>query len=206
MAIEAKKVRLQDLDSLYGRIAAVASLLVMLILFWGIPSPKPKPYRPKKIREVKVNVVDQTEVIQEPTEPQVVQKPKQVVEAESDEDVDEEETIADTDLNLEQQAVDTEVPPPDAFIPYSNPPIVKYKPAPEYPELARKAGLEGKVFVKVFIGLDGAVKRAVLLRGTAEALDKAALQASYKATFQPAENNGQPVAVWFALTYTFTLR
>lgn len=207
MAMETtKKVRLQDFDALYGRIGAVASLLLMLILFWFIPSPKPQPYRPKKIREVNVDVVEQTEVIQEPTEPQVVQKPKQVVEAEADEEVDEEETIADTDLNLDQQAVDTEVPPPDAFIPYSNPPIVKYRPAPVYPELARKAGLEGKVFVKVFVGLDGAVKRAILLKGTAEALDKAALEASYKAQFKPAENNGQPVAVWFALTYDFTLR
>jgi len=198
--------RLQDMDPLFTRIALIASFALILLMLWTIPSPKPQPYRPKKIREVKVDVVDQTEVIQEPTEPQVVQKPKQVVEAEEDEEVDEEATIADTDLDLDQQAVDTEIPPPDAFIPYSNAPVVVSKPPPEYPELARKAGLEGRVFVKAWIDINGDVKRVVLMKGVSEALDKAAVEAAYRAKFKPAENNGVPVAVWFGFTYNFTLR
>ena len=200
-----ESVKLQKRDDLYLRIGFIISLLLALALLWGTPTPTPHPYRPKKIKEVKVDVVEQTEVIQEPTEPQVVQKPKQVVEADSDDEADEEDTIADTSLDLSKQAVKTDIPSPDAFIPFSNPPITISKPAPEYPELARKAGLEGVVALKVFIGTDGTVKSVVLLKGVSEALDKAAMAAAWKARFKPAENNGKKVAVWYGLSYRFSL-
>jgi protein TonB len=197
--------RLQDMSPLITRIALIASFALMLLMMWTIPSPKPTPYRPKKIRDVNIDVVEQTEVIQEPTEPQVIQKPKQVVEAEPDEEIDEEATIADTDLDLDQKAVDTTIPPPDAFIPYSNAPVTLSKPKPEYPEMARKAQLEGRVSLKVYVDVDGSVRDVVLLKGISPALDQAAMKAALKAKFKPAENNGVPVGVWWGFTYTFTL-
>ncbi|HOO60725.1 MAG TPA: energy transducer TonB, partial [Candidatus Mcinerneyibacteriales bacterium] len=62
------------------------------------------------------------------------------------------------------------------------------------------------VFVKAWIDTNGNVKKVVLMKGVSEALDKAAVEAAYRAKFKPAENNGVPVAVWFGFTYNFTLR
>ncbi len=198
--------RLQDLDALYWRLGAIIASVLILVIFWSIPEPRPRPYAPKKVERVQMEKVEQTQMIQEPTQPQKVQKPKQVVEAAEGEMVEEDETIADTSLDLEEEAVDSDIPDPDEFIPYSKSPKVVSKPTPKYPELARKAGLEGRVVLKVFVDKQGNVKDAILLKGVSKALNEAAENAAYKAKFKPAENNGQPVGVWIAFYYNFTLQ
>jgi protein TonB len=60
---------------------------------------------------------------------------------------------------------DNDEPPMDAFVPYQTAPAVVKRVEPVYPELARKAGMQGKVFVKILIDREGKVKRAVVLQG-----------------------------------------
>ncbi|TYB30375.1 MAG: energy transducer TonB [Candidatus Mcinerneyibacterium aminivorans] len=205
MASKQQVTRLQDIDPLYYRWGAIITFVLILIIFWSLPEPRPRPYAPKKVERVQMEEVEQTQMIEEPTQPQKVQKPKQVVEAAEGEMVEEDETIADTSLDLDEEAVDSDIPGPDEFIPYSKPPKVVSKPSPRYPELAREAGLEGRVVLKVFVDKQGNVKDAILLKGVSEALNEAAMSAAYKAKFKPAENNGQPVGVWIAFYYTFKL-
>jgi len=76
---------------------------------------------------------------------------------------------------------------------------------PEYTKEMLDAKLEGVVKAELLIDIDGVVKEVRILNdlgfGTKEAARKAFLQW----TFEPAQVNGQPVAVWIAFSMRFVL-
>ncbi|GAB4369076.1 MAG: hypothetical protein Kow0062_02710 [Acidobacteriota bacterium] len=78
---------------------------------------------------------------------------------------------------------------------------------PEYPELARRARIEGKVFLQAVIRKDGTVGDIKVLKeppgnlGFAEKAIAAVSQWRYK----PATQNGRPVDVYMTVTVNFTL-
>jgi TonB family protein len=76
--------------------------------------------------------------------------------------------------------------------------------APEYPEIARKAGLTGKVFLKFRVNVDGSVSDVSVLRGQ-QIFRKAAMEAIEKFRFKPAEYDGKIVAVWMTQPVSFRL-
>ncbi|HNC48168.1 MAG TPA: TonB family protein, partial [bacterium] len=53
----------------------------------------------------------------------------------------------------------------DEFVPVEQQPVIVAKVQPVYPELAKKAGLEGKVIVKALIDESGTVTKCVVLQG-----------------------------------------
>lgn len=79
------------------------------------------------------------------------------------------------------------------------------KVAPEYPDAAREANIEGTVVVQALIGRDGLVKETKVVNSVPE-LDASAVAAVEQWTFTPAKNKGEPVAVWVAIPVQFTLR
>lgn len=75
-----------------------------------------------------------------------------------------------------------------------------------YPDLAREAGVEGRVLVRMLVGRDGRVKEAVVdPKHSVPMLDAAALAAARASVFTPALTNGHAVAVWVARPYDFRL-
>lgn len=80
-------------------------------------------------------------------------------------------------------------------------------PLPEYPEAARKAGVEGKVLVEVLISADGGVTGAVVKEGIAghPELDRAAVDAVMQWKFEPATSNGEPVEMSILIPIEFRL-
>ncbi|MGH7495291.1 MAG: energy transducer TonB [bacterium] len=98
-----------------------------------------------------------------------------------------------------------EEPPIDAFIPYQTPPAIVKRVEPVYPELARKAGMQGRVFVKILIDKEGKVKRAVVIQGP-EILHEAAVSAVVQWVFKPAIQHDRPIAVWMVIPVLFQLR
>jgi TonB family protein len=81
-----------------------------------------------------------------------------------------------------------------------------FLPEPDYPELARMAGIEGRVIVKLLVDVDGAVIDVGLLLGSGNStLDRAALQAAARARFTPGRQGIQAVRVWVAIPYSFVL-
>ena len=76
---------------------------------------------------------------------------------------------------------------------------------PKYPELAKKAGIEGTVVVKVLVGYEGNVESTELVKSV-EVLDEAALEAARQFKFSPAKLDGKPVKVWMALPFKFKLQ
>ncbi len=75
---------------------------------------------------------------------------------------------------------------------------------PEYPEVARQAGVEGNVFVKFLVGKDGRVGEVQVLKGQ-DVFRQAAIDAVSQFAFKPAMHNGQPVAVWMTQRMKFNL-
>ncbi len=92
--------------------------------------------------------------------------------------------------------------PKEPEIPPTEPEAVKIV-SPAYPETARKAGITGRVFVKILVGPDGKVKDAQVIRGIGYGCDEAAVGAAMKAQFKPGTKNGQPADTYITIPYPF---
>ncbi len=100
------------------------------------------------------------------------------------------------------------IPSPDTFIAVEEQPQKVYAPAPAYPEIARKAGIEGSVWLKVLIWPDGSVRDVIVLResGAHAGFEEAAVAAARQSKWRPAMQNKQPVALWVAYEVKFKLK
>jgi len=74
-----------------------------------------------------------------------------------------------------------------------------------YPEIAKKAGIEGRVFVQFVIDEKGNVTNPVVLKGIGGGCDEAALEAVKKAKFTPGKQRGRPVRVQYSIPIVFRL-
>jgi TonB family protein len=86
------------------------------------------------------------------------------------------------------------------------PPEVLYGPEPEYPALARKARLQGKVIVQAAIDREGEVASVRLIKGLPLGLSDAVVEAVRTWRFKPAQLAGEPVPVYYNLTVLYELR
>ncbi|HUI30041.1 MAG TPA: energy transducer TonB [Candidatus Acidoferrales bacterium] len=97
-----------------------------------------------------------------------------------------------------------EGPPPD-FVPVEKQPQVINQVTPKYPELAQRAGIEGRVWVKIWVDKDGKPHKAIVVKSDAEIFNQPAMDAAMATRFTPAIMNKGPVAVWVVIPYTFKL-
>lgn len=95
-------------------------------------------------------------------------------------------------------------PAPTDFVAREEEPKLITMPAPDYPDLARRAGIEGKVLVRALVGIDGRVHDAFIVNGNAM-LNDAALQSVRAAVFRPALQQQRPIAVWVVIPLQFVL-
>lgn len=81
-------------------------------------------------------------------------------------------------------------------------------PKPPYPALSRRLGEEGVVRLNILVNPDGSVARLELAKSSGFArLDQSAMdtvQSSWK--FEPARQDGSPVAAWVIVPIQFTVR
>ncbi len=75
----------------------------------------------------------------------------------------------------------------------------------QYPEMAKEAGIEGRVIVQFIVDKDGAVTNPTVARGVHEQLNEAALEAVKQQAFSPGRQDGEPVKVQMSLPVTFRL-
>jgi protein TonB len=106
---------------------------------------------------------------------------------------------SDAELQIEDDG-----PPPD-FVPYEKEPTVVKRIEPKYPDLALRAGLEGNVFVKVWVDKEGKVRKVVLLKSDAPIFEEAAIAAAQQWVFTPAVMQKGPVSVWVSIPFRFRL-
>ncbi len=75
----------------------------------------------------------------------------------------------------------------------------------KYPEIAQKAGIQGKVYVLAFIDENGNVNDVKVMKGIGGGCDEAASTAVKSSKFSPGTNKGKPVKVKLSLVINFKL-
>jgi protein TonB len=110
------------------------------------------------------------------------------------------EVAIEKDIKIEDDG-----PPPD-FVPYEKGPQIVKRINPVYPEIARKAGLEGTVYVKIWVDKQGKAKKAVIQKSASDIFDQAAIDAAMQFVFTPAMMQNGPVDVWVAIPFHFRLK
>lgn len=157
-----------------------------------------------------IEIPPETQQIDKPPPPQ---RPSIPVESE-DEEIDEDFTIEETDLE-DFEILDEPPPPPESnviFIAYDEPPeplggYAAIQKNVVYPEIAREAGIEGTVIVQATIGKDGKVIETTILKGIPKTgLDEAAMDAIKMTEFKPAFQRDKPVAVRISIPVVFRLK
>jgi protein TonB len=105
-------------------------------------------------------------------------------------------------------------PPPPApksgsappFAVFDKEPVPTHFETPAYPELAREAGIEGIVHVKVVIDVEGrVVDAAVFFSDVTPSMERAALDAAYRCRFEPARQGNLAVQVSIIIPFEFRL-
>ncbi len=74
-----------------------------------------------------------------------------------------------------------------------------------YPEIARRAGIEGRVLVEFIVDEQGNVTEPKVLRGIGGGCDEAAIEAISGVKFTPGMQRGRPVKVQFQVPIVFRL-
>ena len=115
-------------------------------------------------------------------------------------------TVADGGAIEIDISEDDYLPAPDEFVPVEIYPEMIHQKTPEYPRLAKQAGITGIVWVKALVDKDGNVRDSQVAKSSGTvSLDEAAVKAAYDCKFKPGIQNGRPVPCWVTYKVDFVL-
>jgi protein TonB len=188
----------------YFLISLVISMVAHVVLMIIIPGMSPPQFGSRQTETIVTDIPPEISI---PPPPAKIAKPAVPVEASVEEDVSEEVTIAETTPEVDIPVAPTIEESP-VFTPYEVAPVlIKGTVNLVYPELLKKAGIEGTVYLWLLIDTDGSVKKVQVFKGSGNsALDDAAVRAYQPARFTPAYSRDIPVKVWVQWPVKFTLR
>jgi protein TonB len=200
-----------DLHLKFRRIfeaSLVVTLLLFTIIFFSFKSFNKKPKSDGQI-DIIIDIID----IPKTNYERKVPPPQQpgIPVASENEDFPEEITIPETEIDIFIPPAQLLTPPDlneeEPVVPFADlskkpEPIRKVK--PDYPELARKAGISGTVVVKVLIGTDGNVEDVEVFKSL-PMLDNAAVEAAKQFRFTPGMQRDRAVRVWMSIPFNFRL-
>lgn len=75
-----------------------------------------------------------------------------------------------------------------------------------YPEMARRAGIEGRVYIQFIVNERGQIENPQVIRGIGGGADEEALRVVSQAEFKPGMQRGRPVRVQYSLPIFFKLQ
>ena len=75
-----------------------------------------------------------------------------------------------------------------------------------YPEIAKKAGLSGKLYLLIHVDEKGQVDDVKVIKGLGGGCDEAAVKAVRESKFSPGKNSEVPVKVKLSLPITFKMK
>ncbi len=149
-------------------------------------------------------LVDVEEFVPPPPPPPVIEKKEVVVNS-----VKASETIQETEKEVVE--VEEEVPVEIEYVPQHKISVVPEIPTKailskiEYPKMAMKQGIEGVVYLELFIDEYGNIRRVNVLKDPGYGFADAAVAALEGITCKPALMNDKPVAVRFRYPVRFVL-
>lgn len=116
------------------------------------------------------------------------------------------EITQDIKIEADKAPIVDQDPDMDKFIPVEKMPEIIKTVKPLYPDLAVRAGLEGKVFVKILVDKEGKPKKAVVVKSDAVVFNESAVNAAMQYLFTPALQNNKPVIVWVVVPFRYELK
>ncbi len=165
---------------------------------------------------VEMEEVQQTQQEQKPPPPP---KPPVPVEVPNDQTIEQQDVNFDASLDLSESLDTSEGPPApeeeeeeeqEVFVVVEQQPdcggVAALQKKVEYPEFAKKAGIEGRVFVQFVVNEQGKVTNAKVTRGVHKLLNQAALDAVKDLSCKPGKQRGEAVKVQMSLPVTFRLK
>jgi protein TonB len=197
----------------YSLIISLAFLIVAFKFFPDIKENKVKLEGPQEL----INMEDIQQTRQE-NRPPPPPKPPIPIEAPS-EDVLQDIEIQSTELDVNADVAAP--PPPEEKKTESEEPqyFVAVEDMPEpiggiqaiqskiiYPEIAKRAGVEGKVYVKAYVDEKGNVTKVEVQKGIGAGCDEAAMKAVKETKFKPGKQRGKPVKVQVSIPVVFKLQ
>ena len=78
-------------------------------------------------------------------------------------------------------------------------PIMLNTPEVIYPQEAAAKGIEGEVWVRMWVDEKGNVSKAMIERSPDQTLTTAAMEAALKLRFKPSMSDGKPIGVWLII-------
>jgi periplasmic protein TonB len=75
-----------------------------------------------------------------------------------------------------------------------------------YPDIAKRTGVEGKVYLLIYVNETGNVDEVKVVKSLGAGCDEAAINAVKKTKFKPGKNGGVPIKVKLSLPVTFKLK
>lgn len=212
-----KKNPKYDLKLKYRKVLQLSMVLALALLIGMFQVSKR--FETKEMEQTEINIeitveeIPQTEQMERPPAPK---RPAVPIESES-EDIPEDETIETTELSFDDLP---EPPEPPDEVDETAQIFYAFDKRPEpiggmaaiqrnlvYPEMARKAGVEGTVMVQAVIDSKGNVIQTEVIKSLGNnGCDEAAMAAIRKVKWKPAQQRDKPVTVRIAIPVIFRLR
>ena len=200
----------------FMEISFIISLALLIVAFKYFPNIKESKVIEQAPQQL-INLQDIQQTRQE-TRPPPPPKPEIPIAVPS-EDVLNDITLQSTELNQnanvapppppkEEKKTDEE---PQYFVAVENMPepvggIAAIQSKIIYPQIAKRAGVEGTVYIKAYVNKEGIVTKVVVLKGIGAGCDQAALKAVKETRFEPGSQRGKPVNVMVSIPVVFRLQ
>ncbi len=211
-----------DLRSTYGifvEVGMVVSLLLLILAF------RANIHRQGdlEIESLEQEVVQMEEILvtKQIVKPPPPPRPPVPVEVPNDEIIDDDDLDLDASLDIEEPLANLPPPPPpeeeeeepepEIFVVVEEMPeliggLGEIQKKIKYPEIARKAGVEGRVILQFIVNENGSVTEPAVVRGIGAGCDEEALRVVRDAKFKPGKQRGKAVKVKMSLPITFKLK
>lgn len=218
-AVETYSTANTDLHGDYKRYFwwfTAAALAIHVVLIFFLVAPRGQGF---EARAEELEVIEIPPEIRIPPPPEEIARPATPVIAE--EPVEEDITIAETDIEENQSVPDAPPPPPEepaavgstfSFTPYTVKPKCRSGCSPDdilrhVPPLVRRSGMTCNLTVGIRIDTSGNVTATDLLKSSGNpACDRAAQEWATTTKWTTAYNRDQPVVVWIAQPVSITTR
>lgn len=202
----------------YYTVFLEAGLIIVLVFFIismkvDLTSKKQDVNLTEEQEVVKMEEIIQTKHEEKPPPPP---RPPVPVEVPNDEIVEDQILDLDAELTMDQP-LDTPPPPPedeeeeDFFVVVEDMPELKggmkrLYDCIDYPDMARKAGIEGRVIIQFIVNENGQVENPKVTRGIGGGADQEALRCVKQMEFKPGRQRGKAVRVQYSLPVVFKLQ
>ena len=93
--------------------------------------------------------------------------------------------VAVQEIEQDIQIQEDDVPPP-SFVPFEKEPVIIKKVDPIYPELAKKAGMEGTVYANLWVDKQGKVREVKIVKADSDIFIQPVIDAAKQWLFSPA--------------------